>query len=227
MIIGGIQKTTLIDYPGKIAAIVFTAGCNFNCGYCHNSELRNPKVKIPVEDFFAFLENRKGKLDAVVITGGEPTMHQDLLEFAKRIKSMGFLVKLDTNGSNPEMLETLIENSAVDYIAMDIKAPIEKYFDVANCAINKNEIKRSIKLVMAKAPDYEFRTTVVAGQLDERDFEEIGNLIGGAKRYFIQKFVPSKKLADKSFEKRLPPDDETIQKFKSKISKIIKEIKVR
>ncbi|OQX50761.1 MAG: anaerobic ribonucleoside-triphosphate reductase activating protein [Candidatus Cloacimonas sp. 4484_209] len=133
MKIGGFQKVSLIDYPGKICAIVFTRGCNFRCPYCHNPELvlpENYSPLIPEEEIFSFLEKRRGKLDAVEITGGEPTLQEDLTEFIRKIKEMGFLVKLDTNGSFPSVLEKVIYSGLVDYIAMDVKAPLEKYRQV-------------------------------------------------------------------------------------------------
>ena len=133
-IIGGVQKTTLIDFPGKIAAIVFTHGCNFRCGYCHNPSLLLNKEKVvnnyTTKDFFSFLQTRIGKLDGVVITGGEPTLQSGLYDFIKEIKQMGFAVKLDTNGTNPDVIEKLLNDNLLDYIAMDIKAPLEKYSQI-------------------------------------------------------------------------------------------------
>ncbi|HEC86320.1 MAG TPA: anaerobic ribonucleoside-triphosphate reductase activating protein, partial [Thermoplasmatales archaeon] len=140
MIIGGFQRFSLIDYPGKICAIIFTQGCNFRCPYCHNPELVNPKLfqePIDENDIFRFLEMRKGKLDAVEITGGEPTLQPDLIEFMRKIKAMGFLIKLDTNGTNPEVVEKIIKNKLVDYIAMDVKAPLEKYEKVVRAKVDK------------------------------------------------------------------------------------------
>lgn len=200
MLIGGLQKISLIDYPGKICAIVFTIGCNFRCPYCHNPELQDG-IGCDVweeEKVLEFLESRKGKLDAVTITGGEPTMHKNLPEFIKKIKDMGFLVKLDSNGTNPKMLKKILIDGLVDYIAMDIKAPEEKYAEVIGATINFREVKQSIDLIMEKAPDYEFRTTTVVSQLSFDDFKKIGELIKGAKNYYLQKFIPSKTL-DENF----------------------------
>ena len=207
-VIGGFQKTTLLDFPQKIACIVFTPGCNFKCGYCHNPELSGDFGKSEVADnlppalseVFAFLKKRKGKLDGVVITGGEPTLQKGLYQFVFEIKNMGYAVKLDSNGSNPEVLKKLIDDRLVDYIAMDIKAPFDKYHEVIKTNVPLENIKKSIDLLLEGRVDYEFRTTVVKEQLNFDDFEKIGQLIKGAKKYFLQKFEPSKTLDPKFSE---------------------------
>ena len=204
-IIGGFQKTTLLDFPQKIACIVFTKGCNFQCGYCHNPELNNLKGAVnylppTLSEFFEFLEKRKGKLDGVVITGGEPTLQKGLYQFIFEIKNMGFAVKLDSNGSNPDTLKKLIDDKLVDYVAMDIKAPFDKYHEVIKTGISLENIKKSIDLLLEGKVDYEFRTTVVKEQLNFEDFEKIGQLIKGAKKYFLQKFEPTKTLDPKFIE---------------------------
>lgn len=195
MIIGGLQKTSLLDFPEKIAAIVFTMGCNFRCGYCHNPELINGEAKI--EEVFEFLKTRQGKLDGVVITGGEPCLQKDLPEFIKQVKDLGFAVKLDTNGSFPEMLEKVLPD--LDYVAMDIKAPLEKYSQIVNVDVDTLKILKSIEVLKNGGVDYEFRTTVVKSQLSFEDFEKIGQLIQGAPRYYLQRFEASK-ILDKSLE---------------------------
>lgn len=195
MIIGGLQKTSLLDFPEKIAAIVFTVGCNFRCGYCHNPELITGEAKI--EEVFEFLKTRQGKLDGVVITGGEPCLQKDLPEFIKQVKELGFAVKLDTNGSFPEMLEKVL--SDLDYVAMDIKAPLEKYSQIVNVDVDTSKILKSIEVLKNGGVDYEFRTTVVKSQLSFEDFEKIGQLIQGAPRYYLQRFEASK-ILDKSLE---------------------------
>ncbi len=193
--IAGLQKTTFIDFPEKIACIVFTQGCNFRCGYCHNPELfenNEPALKVPA--FFEFLNKRKGKLDGVVITGGEPTLQHDLKEFIKQIKDLGFLVKLDTNGTNPSILSELLEENLIDYVAMDIKAPLEKYKSIVNVDFDTKKIQKSIDLIMNSGIYYEFRTTVIKSQLSIEDFEKICQTIKGAKKYYLQEFIPSKIL---------------------------------
>lgn len=207
MIIGGVQKTSLLDYPDKISAIVFTQGCNFRCGYCHNPELINSKEQAwTMPALFEFLKTRVGKLDAVVITGGEPCLQKDLPEFIKEIKDMGFLVKLDTNGSYPNMLKEVL--SLVDYIAMDIKAPLEKYDDIVVNKTDVEKIKESINIIMNSGKDYEFRTTVVRSLLCEDDILKIGDLINGAKCYYLQKFVPTKILDNKLINETTYSDEE-------------------
>lgn len=151
MVIGGLQKFSLIDYPHKISAIIFTIGCNFRCPFCHNPELVNPKIypeKIPEKAVFEFLKNRRKKLDAVVITGGEPSLHKDLYQFISKIKSMGFLVKLDTNGTNPHILSKLIKDNLLDYLAMDIKGSLDKYEEIAGIKVNLENIKESVKIIL-------------------------------------------------------------------------------
>lgn len=198
MFIGGLQKFTLIDYPGKIAATVFTVGCNFACPFCHNPELVQPakmeeKFVISEEDFFDFLSDRVGMLDGVCITGGEPTIQKDLPEFISAIKDLGFLVKLDTNGSNPQVLEKLISSGKVDYVAMDIKCPLEKYSLLSNSKIDIDNIERSARLIM-DMDDYEFRTTVLPRFHDKEDILDISRWLKGSKRYFLQQFRNEKTL---------------------------------
>jgi len=201
MLIGGLQKFSLIDYPGKISAIIFTQGCNFRCPYCHNPELVEPVLfqrAMSSKKIFSFLEKRKGKIDAVVVTGGEPTLQKDLLNFIRKIKNMGYLVKLDTNGSNPNIIENMIDKKLVDYIAMDIKAPLQKYEEIVRAEIDTKKIEKSINLIMESGIDYEFRTTLIKSLLSTEDVLNIGKTIQGAKRYILQKFIPSKTL-DREF----------------------------
>ena len=222
MLIGGLQKTSLLDFPGKISAIVFTAGCNFRCGYCHNPELIHPVTT--VKDIFEFLNTRRGKLDGVVITGGEPCLQKDLPEFIKKIKSLGFAVKLDTNGSFPEMLEKVLPD--VDYVAMDIKAPLNKYSKIVNINVNIDNIQKSINLLKNSGIDYEFRTTVIKSQLSYKDFEEIGRLIQNAPRYFLQKFVSSK-ILDTSLQNEKTYSDSEFEEIKKILTPYISEIYIR
>lgn len=208
MQIGGVQKTSLLDYPDKISAIVFTYGCNFRCGYCHNPELIVMKNEPAwtIAGFFEFLNSRKGKLDGVVITGGEPCLQKGLIDFIKQIKDMGFLVKLDTNGTFSSVLNDVLP--FLDYIAMDIKAPLYKYKYITKVDIDTEIIKKSINIIMNSGIDYEFRTTVVKSQLNMEDFEAIGQLIKGAEKYYLQKFVPSKTLDKSLITEKTYSDDE-------------------
>ena len=196
-IIGGIQKSTLIDYPQKIASVVFTQGCNFRCGYCHNPELLSASKTYGItttDEYIEFLKTRLGKLDGVVITGGEPTLQSGLYEFIHKIKNLGFSVKLDTNGTNPDILNKLIRNNLLDYIAMDIKAPLRKYTQITNVNVSIKDIKNSIKIIIKSNIEHEFRTTVIKSQISPEDIIEIGKIINGAQRYYLQKFIPSKIL---------------------------------
>lgn len=197
MKIGGFQKVSLIDYPGRISAVVFTQGCNFRCPFCHNPELVAPERfadRIPEAGILAFLEKRRGRLDAVVITGGEPTLQSELIPFTIHLKAMGYLIKLDTNGALPDVLEDLLGRKLLDYVAMDIKAPLERYGEVTKTKTEVERIRRSISLIMGSGVDYEFRTTAVRSLLSPQELEAIGRLIPGAKRFVLQKFVPTKTL---------------------------------
>lgn len=219
MKIGGFQKLSLIDYPSRISAVVFTQGCNFRCDYCHNPELVDPSQYqnlISEKEILTFLKKRKGDLDAVVITGGEPLLQIDLEDFLKKIKVLGYLIKLDTNGSFPEKLRKIIKEKLVDYIAMDIKGPLDKYQKISNSKIEQNKIEESIKLIMDSGIDYEFRTTIVRSQLSGNDFTKIGEMIKGAKLYALQKFVPSKTL-NPAFIKEVSYSDEELEKIKKKM----------
>lgn len=222
MLIGGLQKTSLLDFPGKISAIVFTAGCNFRCGYCHNPELINQIAA--VKDVYEFLKLRAGKLDGVVITGGEPCVQKDLPEFIKSIKALGYAVKLDTNGSFPGMLEKVLPD--LDYAAMDIKAPLEKYSKITNVEVNTDNILKSINLIKNSGVDYEFRTTVLQSQLTFDDFVNIGELLNGSKRYILQKFVPSKILDEKLSGHKTYSNDQ-FQKILKMLSFYIDKLELR
>lgn len=216
MRIGGLQKTSLIDYPGKICTIVFTIGCNFRCPYCHNPELVDETAdEISEQEFFTFLDKRANLLEAVTITGGEPTLHADLVSFIKRIKDYGLLIKLDSNGTNPEVLKELIDRKLVDYIAMDIKASLQKYERNIARPVDIDNVAKSIDLLINNRVDYEFRTTVVKSMLDMDDFKNIGELIRGAKRYYLQPFIPTK-LLNPAFRKKAcysMPELERIQQI--------------
>ncbi|MDH4330146.1 MAG: anaerobic ribonucleoside-triphosphate reductase activating protein [Candidatus Moranbacteria bacterium] len=203
------QKFTLVDYPGKIATTVFTAGCNFRCPFCYNPELvfsaqpvtNGNKIE---KDFFKFLESRKGKLDGVCITGGEPTLQSDLIEFMGKVKDMGYFVKLDTNGMRPDAVRRAIEAGVVDYFAMDIKNSLERYSETVGINVDTERIKLSVELIKNSGVDYDFRTTVVPGIHTYDDFKSIATWIGGAKKYALQGYrdqnILDPKLRDKKGE---------------------------
>lgn len=212
MIIGGLEKLTLLDYPDHLAAIIFTQGCNFRCHFCYNPMLvlpregmdeKNKKEKgfppLSTEDLFLFLRERFGRLEGVVITGGEPTIHPDLPDFIKQIKEIGYLVKLDTNGTNPEMLTKLIKDNLINYIAMDLKAPLEKYLATTAVELDYNNVAKSVKIIKESGLPYEFRTTVVPGLLEKEDFQQMGILIKGATKWYLQNFKSDVDLVDSGF----------------------------
>lgn len=206
----GIQRFTVLDYPGKAACIVFTPGCNFRCGYCHNPEFVLPdQLKELAPDFIdeetvlRFLEGRRGLLDGVVITGGEPTLHLGLTDFIRRVKALGFLVKLDTNGSLPEVFEPMLREGLVDYVAMDVKTSIERYPELTSPCVRPEAIEKSISLIRDLAPDYEFRTTLIRECHDDETVKKICSLVQGAKRFRLQTYRPSVTL-DPVFNQHRP-----------------------
>jgi pyruvate formate lyase activating enzyme len=229
MNIGGLQKVSLMDYPGKISAVIFTQGCNFRCPYCHNPELVKPELYqecLPEDEIFSYLEKRRGKLEGVTITGGEPAIQKDVLKFARRIKAMGYLIKMDTNGSMPEVLEELIRCRLVDYIAMDLKAPLKKYAAVTQTNINRETIVRSLEIVATSGLNYEFRTTIVKSQLNEADILAIGKLIGKAPLYALQRYEATKPL-DKNFLSEATYSKEELDVLKIKLEKKIARVIIR
>ncbi len=194
MLIGGLLKFSMIDYPGKIAAIVFTQGCNLRCKYCHNPELiapvNNNGTLLKEEDVLNFFEKRKGALEGVVITGGEPTLQTDLAEFAAKLKAMGFFVKLDTNGTNPEVVKNLIEKKLVDFIAMDIKATFDKYEAVCGVLVASKTILQTMQYIEESGLPYQYRTTYYKVVLNDQDIEKIKQL--APQNFRLQECLPVK-----------------------------------
>ena len=193
MKLGGLQKMTLLDFPGRVACTVFTVGCNFRCPFCHNSSLvLSPAVpELSQDDFFAFLEKRQGLLDGVAITGGEPLLQPDMPVFLEKIRTLGYAVKLDTNGAFPDRLRTVLEAGLVDYVAMDVKNSREKYEQTTGVAGILPQVEQSVALLRAGKTPFEFRTTLVDELHEPADFTAIGQWITGTERYFIQGFVDS------------------------------------
>ncbi|MCG8484765.1 MAG: anaerobic ribonucleoside-triphosphate reductase activating protein [Clostridia bacterium] len=190
-------KSSFIDYPSNICTVIFLGGCNFNCGYCHNPDIvRRKGMSIKEEDFFKFLEKRKKYLDGVCISGGEPTLYESLCEFIQKIRSFGYKVKLDTNGTNPKVLKQLMDHNWIDYIAMDLKAPLRRYTEITGTNVNIDEIQESIEKIMVSDIDYEFRTTIAKEILSKEDINEIIKLIPNAKRYCIQNFRKVHEIID-------------------------------
>lgn len=195
MRIGGMQKLTLLDYPGKVACTIFLSGCNLRCPYCHNPGLVLPERRdggeLSASEVFGFLEQRHGKLDGVCISGGEPTLQQELPQFIADIRRLGYAVKLDTNGTNPGMLETLLRGGVLDYVAMDIKNSPARYTETCGGVDVLSKVQESVSLLLNGAVDYEFRTTVCKPLHTEKEMVEIGHWLRDAKRYFLQPFVDS------------------------------------
>ncbi|MDP2736370.1 MAG: anaerobic ribonucleoside-triphosphate reductase activating protein [bacterium] len=252
MLIGGLQKFSLLDYPEKISAIVFAQGCNFRCQFCYNpmlvwpikvgklkyaqnvagasgptAERQKDHPEIKEDDLFVFLRSRVGKLDAVVITGGEPCLQKDLLEFIKKIKKLGFLVKLDTNGSYPEVLQKLVKEKLIDYIAMDLKAPAEKYEEVTGIKINFNNIKKSVKMIRQSGLPYEFRTTVVPGLINKDDISEMGKIVKSVDKWYLQKFKSDIDLVGRDLEKRVPYNSRQMNEMAEIGAKYVEKCEVR
>ncbi len=195
MLIGGFQKMTMLDYPGKVACTIFTYGCNFRCPFCHNATLVIDEAQLFSEDeILSYLNKRKGILDGVCISGGEPLLQNDLFEFIAKIKELGLLVKLDTNGSYPNKLKEAIDRGLIDYVAMDIKTSRENYSKVADVNVKTTDIEKSVEILLENKVDYEFRTTVVKELHTKEDFEKISSWIKGAKRYFLQCFKAGENL---------------------------------
>ena len=199
MRIGGFQKLSLVDFPGMVAATVFTQGCNFRCGYCHNPELVLPHLfceALPLEMILDHLKDRRGKLEGIVITGGEPTLQTGLVDFITQIKAMGFAVKLDTNGSQPEVLSTLIALKLLDFIAMDVKSSLEKYSQVTRVACNTAKIRESIHMIINSGISYQLRTTLVKEFCSPQDLGDMQSLLEIVDHYLLQPFALSPKLVD-------------------------------
>jgi len=232
MKIGAYQKLTLIDYPGKLAATVFTVGCNFRCPFCHNPELViSSQFTVHDDDemekeFFDFLKRRRGILEGLCITGGEPTVQPDIINFIERIKKLGYSVKLDTNGACPDVLKKIIDKKIVDFISMDIKSSRENYDRLAGVKVDMDRIDLSVNLIRNSRIDYEFRTTVVPGMHTEGDFKKIADWLKGAKKYCLQEYRDIKILNPK-LKKITQGKFLNLDKIKKKIEKSFKEVEVR
>ena len=232
MNIKGLQKLTLLDYPDRLACTVFLGGCNFRCPFCHNASLVLPDMMgedMSADDFFAFLDSRVGRIDAVCISGGEPTLMPDLPDFIREIKARGFLVKLDTNGSNPEMLSVLIDSGLLDYVAMDIKNSPEKYAETIGLSVEKTkkileQVKKSASILMEGRVDFEFRTTVMPELHSETDMIEIGRWLSGDEKFFLQSY---REEGDQIVGGFTPPTSEELSKLLYELKRFIPNANVR
>ncbi len=228
MVFHGFQKMTMLDFPGYVACTVFTSGCNFRCPFCHNSLLVTKPDNSEIytqEDVLSYLEKRKGVIDGICISGGEPLMHDGIFDFVAKVKKLGLLVKVDTNGSFPDKLQKLIDSGAVDYVAMDIKNSPEKYAlttDVKN--LDFEAVERSVNILLEGKIGYEFRTTVVKEFHTTQDMESIGKLIKNADRYFIQHFIES----EGNIQQGLTPlSKEEMEQLRLSIVKYVKNAELR
>ena len=232
MKISGIIKTSLIDYSGHLTTTIFTQGCNFKCPYCHNPELIPVKSKnkdyMDLDYFWDFLDKRAELIDAVTITGGEPTLQPDLVEFIEKVKDKGFKVKLDTNGSNPDTVKKLIKDNLLDYIAMDVKGSLENYglYTDNEQITSIDNIKESIEIIKESQIDYEFRTTVVPGLHDEKELKKIAELIAEDDKYVLQNFKPTKTY-NSHYENKTRFSDQKIEEFEKLMKENCKKVEVK
>jgi len=239
MIIGGLEKISLIDFPGCVSAVVFTKSCNFRCHFCYNPMLvltsgegeienkeKDPSL-ISEEDLFLFLESRAGKIEGIVISGGEPTLQPDLKDFIIKLKKMNFKIKLDTNGTNPEVVEDLINNKLIDYVAMDVKGPMNKYEEIVATQVDLNKVKKTIKLLMKNKVPYEFRTTLVPGLHVLDDVLLMAKEIRGAKKWFLQKFKSDTNLVNNNFRNKEAFFTSDIKKVIEKAKKYVPNCQIR
>lgn len=227
MRIYGLQKMTLLDYPGRVACTVFLGGCNYRCPYCHNYELADGSAP-PVmeeEELLAFLRKRKGLLDGAAITGGEPCMEKELPGFLSRVRELGFRIKLDTNGSFPDMLQRILEQGLADYVAMDIKNSPEKYaLTTGRDRLDLTPVRESVSMLMRGHTDYEFRTTVVEELHQAEDFEKIGEWIRGSRRYFLQPFTDRDTVPFGNFQ---TPSEEKLKQYLEIMRRFVPESEIR
>ena len=230
MILGGFQKLTLLDYPGKIATTVFTVGCSFRCPFCHNPELVDLRLAHNEEsesEFLKFLEKRQGILEGVCITGGEPTIQPDIIDFIRKIKKMGFLVKLDSNGTRPDVLKKLLDEKLLDHIAMDIKSSLEKYSETTDSKVDKDRIRMSVNLIRNSRLPYEFRTTVVPGLHTEKDILDIVKWIDGAEAYYLQEYREDHKILDLNLKAKTKGKSIDLDRLGKKIVKNFGKVDIR
>ncbi len=232
MLFGGLQKNSLIDYPGKVSCVLFLAGCNFDCPYCHNPDLvkgnNGSSFLIEADVVFSFLERRRGLLNGVVISGGEPTLQKDLPSLCSRIKGMGYDVKLDTNGSRPSVVRELIDQGLIDYVAMDIKTDPNLYGSIICRGCRPESILETIQAIMAASLPYEFRTTCVRSIVDALAIEDIARLISGAKRYILQEFNQTRVLHPEFFGDSKPGyDQEELGRIRQRAAQWVEQCEIR
>jgi len=228
MKIGGLQKTSLLDYPEEVSSIIWTVGCNFNCPFCYNKGLVEGNVSdISEDEILSYLKKRKKLIDALVISGGEPFLQKDIKDFCKKVKKIGYKIKIDTNGTYPDKLKELIDEKLVDYIAMDIKAPFKKYELLAGKKIDIRKIKKSIKFIQESGVDYEFKTTFVPDLLTKEDIIEIGKALKGSKKYYLQQFKSDVPLISESITDKTPYHIDYLEETLNEIKPYFTYCKIR
>jgi len=228
MRIGGFQPTSLLDYPDTLSAIIWTVDCNLHCPFCYNPQLVLGEADlIPEEEIFSFLDKRKTVLEGLVISGGEPLLQEDLEEFIRKVKQMGYLVKIDTNGTCPQQLRHLLEQHLVDYVAMDVKAPREKYPKLSGVQGHIQAIQESISIIKNHAPRYEFRTTVIPHLLSKEDIVDIAEWLQGAEQYYLQQFKSETTLLSPKLASLSPYSKEDLMGMLEKIRPFVKQCDVR
>lgn len=225
--IKAIQKTSLIDYPNKVSCVIFLGGCNFRCGYCHNPDLIKDDLKsLDEEEVLEFLKKRKKWLDGVVFSGGEPLLKNDIISFIEKVKEVGYMIKIDTNGTNPELLKSLIDKKLIDYVAMDLKNRLNKYEEVVNTKVDINKVKKSIDIIKNSKISHEFRCTVLPRLHSKEDIKEMTNLIKN-DTLFLQQFNNKVKLLDPKFENDVPFSVSELEEIKKACEKSIRKIEIR
>jgi len=228
MKIGGFQKTSLLDYPETISAIIWTIGCNFRCPFCYNKDIVLGKLGLISEkEVLSYLEKRKGMLEGLVITGGEPLLQKDIVDFASKIKKLGYLIKIDTNGCYPKKLQELLDKKLVDYIAMDVKAPKKKYEQLTDVKTDLKKIEESIEVIKTNAPDYEFRTTFIPGLLTKEDILNIAKWLEGSKRFYLQQFKNDTTLISSKLQNVLPYSEQELMETLDIIKPFFKNCNIR
>lgn len=228
MKIGGFQKTSLLDYPGILSAIIWTAGCNFRCPFCYNKQLVLGKTEIISEEtILSFLEKRRDVLEGLSISGGEPLLQENIVDFTEKVKKLNYLIKIDTNGAFPERLKELIDKKLVDYVSMDVKAPKKKYVQLAGVKTDISKIEQSIDLIKNEAPDYEFKTTVVPGMLNKKDIVEIAKWLEESKQFYLQQFKSDSPLISSKLNDVVPYSKEELNEILQEIKPFFKNCSLR
>ncbi len=230
MNIAGIYKTSLIDFPGNICTTIFTSGCNFRCPFCHNPKLAEGKIEegsISTEDFIEFLKERKKLIDGVCITGGEPTLCEGLKDLCKKIKEVELLVKLDTNGTKPDIIKDLINEKLIDYVAMDIKSDKANYDIASGVKADIDKIDQTIKILKESNIKYEFRTTIVKDLYNGNIAKNIGEWLNGSDKYVLQQFTTDNEMINKDYQTKTPYTPDELRKFGKTLEPFFKKVEIR